>query len=337
MSYNYDVFISYSREDIHTAKAIFNALSSAGISCFFDENLDNPDVWNRIVEGIENCKVFLYLGSKNTAKSRFTPKELTYAINHKNKSCIYPYFIDDTPLPNTHEFLLSDINWRKKSIFPVETRLIPDLKKIILLDGEMGIGAKMHKKEEVYDVFISYYRDTGLEFAKSIHRLLTKEGYSVYFNEDSVRDGFEDENTLIHVKRCRDLILIVDTQFANKINCRENDWVKTELTEAIKRGDGIVNIIPILIQSNTILPNDILINDDAISFPEPVKVSELIGNSNTLFDRLNSRRMYVNERNAKRLQVNYDYSTNTEQSIREMTNNPLFAAFVQLIKSSEEI
>lgn len=131
MEIKYDVFISYSRKDYDTAKEIFDALSKAGISCFFDENLDNPDVWDVLVNEIENCKVFLYLGSKNIASARITPKELTYAVNHKDKSCIYPYFIDDFELPKVHEFLLSDINWFKKSKHPINTGLIPDLKNIL--------------------------------------------------------------------------------------------------------------------------------------------------------------------------------------------------------------
>lgn len=132
MDTKYDVFISYSRKDSATAKEIFEALSKAGISCFFDENLNNPDVWDVLVNEIENCKVFLYLGSKNTAAARITPKELTYAINHKDRSCIYPYFIDDYALPKVHEFLLADINWRKMSTHPVDTGLIPDLIDIIV-------------------------------------------------------------------------------------------------------------------------------------------------------------------------------------------------------------
>jgi len=127
----YDVFISYSRKDIATAREIFKSLTNVGITCFFDEKLDNPDIWNEIVNGIENCQVFLYIGSENTAVARITPKELTYAVNHKDKSYIYPYFIDDSELPKVHEFLLADINWRRRSSHPIDTGLIPDIQTIL--------------------------------------------------------------------------------------------------------------------------------------------------------------------------------------------------------------
>lgn len=131
MDYQYDVFISYSRNDIIAAREIFKALSGAGITCFFDEKSDNPDVWNELVNGIENCKLFLYLGSENTAAARITPKELTYAVNHKDKSYIYPYFIDDSKLPKVHEFLLADINWRRRSSHAIDTGLIPDIQALL--------------------------------------------------------------------------------------------------------------------------------------------------------------------------------------------------------------
>ena len=150
MDTKYDVFISYSRKDSKTAKEIFEALSNASISCFFDEKLNNPDVWEVLVNEIENCKVFLYLGSKNTASARITPKELAYAINHKDRSCIYPYFIDDYTLPKVHEFLLADINWRKMSTHPIDTGLIPDLKGI--LSGDYSQPNPSPLKDEVLQV-----------------------------------------------------------------------------------------------------------------------------------------------------------------------------------------
>lgn len=128
---NFDVFISYSRKDMAVARKIFKSLTNADISCFFDEKLDNPDLWTELINCIENCKVFLYLGSQNTAAARITPKELTYAVNHKDKSYIYPYFIDESELPKVHEFLLADINWRRQNSHPIETGLIPDLKHLL--------------------------------------------------------------------------------------------------------------------------------------------------------------------------------------------------------------
>lgn len=132
MEYKYDVFISYSHKDSKIAEKIYKALTNSGISCFFDDaSIENPDFWTVLVQGIKNCKVFLYLGSKNTANAIITPKELSYAIKYKRKDYIYPYFIDDFKLPDIHDLMLSDINQRYMKKHPIETGLIPDLRWLI--------------------------------------------------------------------------------------------------------------------------------------------------------------------------------------------------------------
>lgn len=135
MSYKYDIFISYSHKDFDIAESICKALTEAGISCFFDIiSIENPNFWDVLVKGIKNCKVFLYLGSKNTANAKITPKELSFAIECKEARFIYPYFIDDCKLPEVHKLMLSDINQRYMSRHPIATGLIPDLKSIISYD-----------------------------------------------------------------------------------------------------------------------------------------------------------------------------------------------------------
>ena len=128
----YEVFISYSHLDGEIAKGICNALSDAGISCFFDDmSVDNPDWLYKITDAIVNSRIFLYLGSRNTSIAKITPKELLLAINHKETSCIYCYFIEDHHLPIEIEFLLANVNQRKMSDHPVRTGLIPDIKNLL--------------------------------------------------------------------------------------------------------------------------------------------------------------------------------------------------------------
>lgn len=135
MNYRYDIFISYSHKDFEVAESICKALTDAGISCFFDNiSIENPDFWDVLAKGIKNCKVFLYLGSKNTANAKVTPKELSFAIEYKKARFIYPYFIDDCKLPEVHKLMLSDLNQRYMSRHPISTGLIPDLRSILSYD-----------------------------------------------------------------------------------------------------------------------------------------------------------------------------------------------------------
>lgn len=132
MEYKYDVFISYSHKDTDVADNICKALTDAGISCFFDDiSVDTPDWLYKITDAIVNSKIFLYLGSKNTSTAKITPKELLLAVNHKETSSIYCYFIEEHTLPLEIEFLLVNVNQRHMSEHPVNTGLIPDIKNLL--------------------------------------------------------------------------------------------------------------------------------------------------------------------------------------------------------------
>lgn len=132
MEYKYDVFISYSHKDTDVAGSICKALTDAGISCFFDDiSVDTPDWLYKITDAIVNSKIFLYLGSKSTSTAIITPKELLLAVNHKETSSIYCYFIEEHTLPLEIEFLLVNVNQRHMSEHPVNTGLIPDIKNLL--------------------------------------------------------------------------------------------------------------------------------------------------------------------------------------------------------------
>ena len=63
---------------------------------------------------------------------------------------------------------------------------------------------------EKYDVFISYRRDGGFETAKHLFDLLTRDGYKVSFDIDTLRSGDFDEQLYERIEFCKDFILIVD-------------------------------------------------------------------------------------------------------------------------------
>ena len=64
----YDVFISYSWNDIDIAKEIYAALENAGLKCCFDKKTfqggaDFPQI---TAENICNSDVFLWMGSRRS-------------------------------------------------------------------------------------------------------------------------------------------------------------------------------------------------------------------------------------------------------------------------------
>ncbi len=107
-----DVFISYSRKDSVMAERFTKALDNVGISYFFDkEGISGGERFvNVIAKHILACKAFLFIGSANSYESKWTMKEITFAIQEKAPECILPVLIDDEPVPDNLRFLFSDIN-----------------------------------------------------------------------------------------------------------------------------------------------------------------------------------------------------------------------------------
>ena len=127
----YDVFISYSRKDAEIADQICEALKENNITYFIDtEDISGGEEFSPVLaENIGRCMLFLFLGSKNSYESKWTPKELHFALNHKDNIAIIPYLIDEEPLPERIEFGIADLNVRNINEHPIETTLIEDIKK----------------------------------------------------------------------------------------------------------------------------------------------------------------------------------------------------------------
>jgi hypothetical protein len=113
----------------------------------------------------------------------------------------------------------------------------------------------------IYDVFISYRRDGGFETAKHLNDLLVRDGYSVSFDIDTLREGNFDNTLLGRIEQCSDFLLIVNKEaFVRTLDPKfdpEKDWLRRELSYALKLKK---NIIPILLAGATFpdkLPDDV--------------------------------------------------------------------------------
>ena len=119
--------------------------------------------------------------------------------------------------------------------------------------------------ETYYDIFISYRHKGGKQVASRLHKWLSEEeGDSTFYDDESLREGRWDKALLRHVKRCKDFLLIVDRHIFDRIFDAsypiEDDWVRKELSEALKMGDDVINIIPIILPKAKLpsnLPMDI--------------------------------------------------------------------------------
>ena len=111
----------------------------------------------------------------------------------------------------------------------------------------------MHKR---YDIFISYRREGGYETAKHLYDLLTRDGYKVSFDLDTLRNGDFDTELLLRIEQCKDFILIVNNKaFERTLDPtfpKEKDWLRCELAYALEKKK---NIIPIFLAGTNGFPD----------------------------------------------------------------------------------
>jgi len=109
-----------------------------------------------------------------------------------------------------------------------------------------------------YDIFLSYRRQGGFETAKHLYDLLTRDGYSVSFDIDTLRSGEFDTTLLRRIDQCTDFILILNKEaFDRTLDPtfdRNKDWMRIELAYALEKGK---NIIPVMLSGFTEFPDEL--------------------------------------------------------------------------------
>ena len=95
------------------------------------------------------------------------------------------------------------------------------------------------KPENSCDVFISYRRDGGLDFARLIYLELKCRGYNVFFDYSSLRSGKLDEEILNAIKNCKFVVSVVTEGCFDRCQ-EESDWVRRELAFAFANGKDVL-------------------------------------------------------------------------------------------------
>ena len=84
-----------------------------------------------------------------------------------------------------------------------------------------------------YDIFISYRRKDGAQYANFLHGGLQKRGYRVFSDYDERTDGIFGENIRKAVENAPVFIAILSPLYLDYC-IHEHDWVRGELLMAIK-------------------------------------------------------------------------------------------------------
>lgn len=108
------------------------------------------------------------------------------------------------------------------------------------------------------DIFLSYRRNGGFDTAKHLYDLLIRDGYTVSFDIDTLRNGNFDNSLYRRIDECKDFILIInDNAFEKTLDPSTDpneDWMRQELSYALKQDK---NIIPIFLRGITSFPKNL--------------------------------------------------------------------------------
>ena len=96
---------------------------------------------------------------------------------------------------------------------------------------------------EKYDLFISYRRDGGGEYARMLYMAFKIHGFLTFFDFTSLKSGRFNENIFKAIDSCRYFILVL-TDGALDRCMEEGDWVRKEIEYALSRNKVIVPVAP---------------------------------------------------------------------------------------------
>lgn len=109
-----------------------------------------------------------------------------------------------------------------------------------------------------YDIFLSYRRKGGYVTAKHLYDLLSRDGYSVSFDIDTLRNGDFDIELLKRIDECTDFIVILNEGALDRTLDPtvdpKRDWLRNELAYALKRNK---NVIPVMLDGFTEFPDNL--------------------------------------------------------------------------------
>ncbi len=261
----YDIYISHSRKDYAIVSQIVNILNTQGYSIFIDTNTiySGQDFADAIIQGIENSSLFLFISSENSNQSQWIKREV-YQAFEANKT-ILPIQIDKSDFSRSLLFLksfipldligITEISEIEKRLLPAVSKLLGgknSFKQLSTEEKESNLAAAKERRDgpENYlpnnidvDIFISYRRLDGRDYARNIMQGLKIIGYPrVFFDYNSLRDGVFNTKIIDAIYSCNDFLLVI-SPLALKNCSREGDWVSKEIRLALKYQKKIIPIV----------------------------------------------------------------------------------------------
>jgi hypothetical protein len=149
----YDVFISYSRDDMEIAQSVCRVFDAYKKYYKFEYFFDTSEIkikneyLDRIATAISQSKSMVFLASKHSYASRFCAKELLYADEYGVG--IYRYSLDVTKAPKKIDFLLIDQHYLDSELYSIEEMVVQVLADTLQQDVRPLAELQRKKNDEV--------------------------------------------------------------------------------------------------------------------------------------------------------------------------------------------
>lgn len=109
---------------------------------------------------------------------------------------------------------------------------------------------------QLFENFISYRRSETLPEVQNIYHALINKGFSTFCDIYTLNSGRFDKNLLEIIKRCTNYILVLNNHSLDRC-VDENDWLRFEISTALKSKKNIICVFVDDFDFPQTLPNDI--------------------------------------------------------------------------------
>ena len=94
-----------------------------------------------------------------------------------------------------------------------------------------------------YDIFISYRRVGGAQYARILQLMLIQRGYKVFLDYDELTDGVFGDHIKAAIKEAPVFMLVLSERSMERC-VNDDDWVRQEILLAIQEGNHIIPVNP---------------------------------------------------------------------------------------------
>lgn len=94
-----------------------------------------------------------------------------------------------------------------------------------------------------YDIFISYRRDDGQQYARLIEKELKSRGYNVFLDYEELDKGLFDEKIVGAIASSKIFLIVLTPLYLSRCN-KEEDWVRKEIQLAIAQKKEFAPVVP---------------------------------------------------------------------------------------------